>query len=300
MKEKVSLLADAVRAKAPLVHCITNYVTVNDCANIVLAFGGSPAMIDDYDEAADFAAISGSLYVNIGTLSRHQEAGILRAMLAAGAAGALNPKGTNRPSLTKGKAESASGTACGGAKVPIVFDPVGCGAIPKRIAALEYLHAVAPVSMIKGNMGEVMALAGMSAAVKGVDSDGEAEGIVDAARALAKKYSCVVAATGKSDVISDGTRTVRLKNGTELLTRITGAGCMAGALCAATAAAASATGSDMFIAAITGISAMSIAGEIAAEKTRLPGSFRTALIDAISELDGRAIAARLLLDAGAC
>jgi hydroxyethylthiazole kinase len=138
----------------------------------------------------------------------------------------------------------------------------------------------------------------MSAAVKGVDSDGDAEGIVDAARALAKMHSCVVAATGKSDVISDGTRTVRLRNGVELLTRITGAGCMAGALCAATAAAAaaSAAGSDMFIAAITGISAMSIAGEIAAEKTRLPGSFRIALIDAIYELDGRAIAERLRIE----
>ncbi|MDR3324372.1 MAG: hydroxyethylthiazole kinase [Spirochaetaceae bacterium] len=260
LSARAAALIDAVRQKTPLVHCITNYVTVNDCANIALAFGASPAMIDDYDEAADFAALSSSLYVNIGTLSRYQETGILRAMLAAATV-----------------------------KIPIVFDPVGCGAIPRRIAVLECLHAAAPIAIIKGNMGEIMALAGESANVKGVDSAGDADGIEEAARALAQRHSCVVAATGASDVVSDGSRTVRLHNGTPLLTKITGAGCMAGALCAACAAA---TG-DAFLAAITAVSALSIAGETAARTAALPGSFRVALLDAIAALDGQTLGQKI-------
>jgi hydroxyethylthiazole kinase len=244
-----------VRERRPLIHCITNYVTVNDCANTLLSFGASPAMIPAWGEAYDFARISGALYINLGTFDRDSETAALNASLGAREAGR-----------------------------PIVVDPVGCAALSGRAAIVERLHRTAGIDIIKGNMGEIMALAGTAAAgVKGVDSSAEVSGIEDAVLSLAAKYGCVVAATGKVDVASDGKRLARISNGTELLTRITGAGCMAGALCAATAACAE---GGMFAAAVAGIAALGMAGELAAEKASLPGSFRVALIDSIYGITG--------------
>jgi hydroxyethylthiazole kinase len=133
-------------------------------------------------------------------------------------------------------------------------------------------------------MGEIMALAGKDAEVKGVDSAGEIPGIEDAVSLLAAKYHCVAAATGKVDVVGDGNHLARISNGVEMLTRITGAGCMTGALCGATAAAAEP--GAMFAAAVAAIAVMGMAGELAFEKARLPGSFRAALIDSIYEITG--------------
>ncbi|MDR1950524.1 MAG: hydroxyethylthiazole kinase [Spirochaetaceae bacterium] len=254
--EAAAKIIDGVREKRPLVHCITNYITTNDCANILLSFGASPAMCDAWDEAYDFARISGALYINFGTYIKEQEAAAVEASLGARAA-----------------------------KRPIVVDPVGCAAIRRRIDILAHIHQVAGIDIIKGNMGEIMALAGKDAEVKGVDSDGDVPGIEEAVTLLAGKFRCVVAATGKVDVVSDGTRLARISNGTEMLTRITGAGCMTGALCGATAAAAGTEG-DMFAAAIAAIAAMGIAGELAFEKARLPGSFRVSLIDSIYGING--------------
>jgi hydroxyethylthiazole kinase len=263
--QEAARIVDAVREKSPLVHCITNHVTVNDCANILLSFGASPAMIDSPDESYDFARISGALYINFGTFFKEQELGAIQASLGAKQAGR-----------------------------PIVIDPVGCGAIPGRVDMLAHLHRVAGISLIKGNMGEIMALAGINAGSKGVDSDGDIEGIEEVAASLAKTYHCVVAATGKADVVTDGSCTVRLHNGVDLLTKITGAGCMVGALCGATAAvtASAVTAAPIygqFAAAVAAITAMSVAGELAAEKAALPGSFRIALIDAIYTLTGKTI-----------
>jgi hydroxyethylthiazole kinase len=254
MKEAAAKIVDLVREQNPLIDCITNYVTVNDCANILLSFGASPAMCDGYDEAHNFARISAALYINFGTYIKEQEASAVEAALGA--------------KLTK---------------KPIVIDPVGCGAMPHRIDILDHLYQVAGIDIIKGNMGEIMALAGKDAAVKGVDSDGDIPGVDEAAAELAHKYHCVVAATGKTDVVSDGKRLARISNGVGMLTKITGAGCMVGALCGATAAS---SGGDMFAAAIAAISAMGIAGEMAYEKAKLPGSFKVALMDSIYQLSG--------------
>jgi hydroxyethylthiazole kinase len=176
-------------------------------------------------------------------------------------------------------------------------DPVGCGAIRSRINILGHIHEVAGVDIIKGNMGEIMALAGKDAGVKGVDSDGEIAGIEDAAVTLAKQYHCVVAATGKVDVISDGDHLVRISNGVDMLKKITGAGCMAGALCGAAAAVAAAPGTapsreDMFAAAVAAVSVMGIAGELAYEKAQAPGSFRVALMDSVYGITGDTVLQR--------
>jgi hydroxyethylthiazole kinase len=258
--EQAAGIVDAVRKQNPLVDCITNFVTVNDCANILLAFGASPAMCDAYDVSYDFARICGALYINMGTYIREHETAAVESMLAAKQAG-----------------------------IPVVIDPVGCAAIPKQIQILDHLCSIGEVAIIKGNMGEIMALDGRTAQVKGVDSSGEVHGIEEAAINVAKQYGCTVAATGKADVITDGNLLVRVHNGVEMLTKITGAGCLAGALCGATAAVSKISGENMFIAALAGILAMGIAGEQAAEKTQLPGSYRVALIDSIYTLTGKTI-----------
>jgi hydroxyethylthiazole kinase len=265
LKEAAACVVDAVREAGPLVHCVTNVVTVNDCANALLAFGASPAMVDAREEAYDFARISGALYLNLGTFHQEQEGGAFEAVLGAKQAGR-----------------------------PLVLDPVGCAAIPRRAVLVERFHRTGGISVIKGNMGEVMALAGCAGiGVKGVDSADTVPGIEEAAVRLARKYSCVVAATGKVDVITDGARLVRLHNGVELLKKITGAGCMAGALCAATAAVVSAgAAGGMLAAAVAAITAVSVAGEIAAEKTALPGSFHTAFFDCLYGITGQTVIER--------
>ncbi|MDR0689388.1 MAG: hydroxyethylthiazole kinase [Spirochaetaceae bacterium] len=255
--EESARIIDEVRNQRPLVHCITNYITTNDCANILLSFGASPAMCDAWDEAYDFARISASLYINFGTYIKEQEAAAVEAALGAKAAGR-----------------------------PVVVDPVGCAAIRRRIGILDHLHEAAGINLIKGNMGEIMALAGKDAEVKGVDSDGAIPGIEEAVQLLAAKYRCVVAATGRVDVVGDGKRLARISNGAEMLTRITGAGCMTGALCGAAAAVAGRDGGAMFAAACAAIAVMGIAGELAFEQARLPGSFRVALIDRVYGITG--------------
>lgn len=259
MKEQAAKIIARVRENSPLVHAITNYVTIGDCANIVLALGASPAMCESIDEAYDFAQISSAVYINLGTLTKEQEAAIYQAGLGA--------KAANRP---------------------VVVDPAGCGAIPRKITVLDRLHRTGRIDVIKGNMGEIKILAGMDASVKGVDSSGEEAGIEDAVLLLAQRYSCVVAATGKVDVISDGKQLVHVHNGVELMTRITGAGCMLGALCAATAAVCD----DMLLSTAAAIVAMGIAGEMAYAKAQQPGSFRVALMDSIYLLDEAALLER--------
>jgi hydroxyethylthiazole kinase len=255
--DEAARLLDAVRELNPLVDCVTNYVTANDCANILLSFGASPAMLDVASEAYAFARISGALYINFGTYIREQETAATEAILGAKAA-----------------------------KRPVVVDPVGCGAIRGRIGILSHLHEIGRIDIIKGNAGEILSLAGKDARVKGVDSGEETEGLEEAVTALARQYHCVIAATGKVDLVGDGQRLVRISNGVELLTKITGAGCMAGALCAAAAAAAAQTGGDMLIATVAALAALGVAGELAYETARLPGSFRTALIDRVFTLTG--------------
>jgi hydroxyethylthiazole kinase len=255
--EEAARVVDAVREQNPLVDCITNVVTVNDCANVLLAFGASPAMCDVFDESYEFARLAGALYINLGTYAKEQETAAIQAVLGAKRAG-----------------------------IPIVIDPVGCAAMPKRVKIVDQLFHIAGIGIIKGNMGEIMALAGDSAgAAKGVDSSGDIAGIEEAALRLAKQYACVVAATGKADVITDGEQVLRVLNGVDMLTKITGAGCMAGALCAA-AAAANKTGAPLFSAALAGIIALGIAGEQAALQTKLPGSYRVALMDRVYALTG--------------
>lgn len=246
---------DEVRMKAPLIHCITNYVTVNDVANIILAGGASPAMVENPKESGDFAGISSALYLNLGTLTGEQEAAMIEAARAAAAAG-----------------------------VPLVVDPVACGVIPRKAEVLKRIFENGKINCIKGNGAEIKSLAGVEAHARGVDSLDKGEGLEQACQFLAERERLVAAATGEIDVVADPKKTALIYNGTHLFGSVTGAGCMVGGVVASCMAAAP---EEPWLAAITGITAFNIAGEMAYRAVGdNPGSFRILLFDMLYRLRG--------------
>lgn len=253
MKEIVQCVQE-VRLKNPLVQAITNYVTINDCANILLAAGASPAMCESVEESFEFAKIANALYLNIGTFHKEQELAMLLGMRGA----ALN-------------------------SIPVVVDPVGCGAIPRRIDYLEKLWEFGNIAVIKGNLGEIKALARVKTRVKGVDSLDEGTDGLEVCRELAKKKDCIIAATGEKDIVTDGDRVALIENGTPMFTRITGAGCMLGALTAGFCGA----DDDMLAATVAAHAFMGIAGELAEKRPggQAPGTFKVAFMDQIYLMD---------------
>jgi hydroxyethylthiazole kinase len=244
----------AVRNKRPLVHQITNYVTVNDCANVTLAIGGSPVMADDLGEAAEMAALAQALVINIGTLNTRTIASM----------------------LTAGKRAKERG-------IPVILDPVGVGATKLRTDTVRLIIEEVGPTVIRGNMSEIKCLAGWDVEIKGVDSIADERQGELIARKLAKQLACIIAITGKQDVVSDGTRTCLIDNGHEWLARVTGTGCMATALIGAYCGA----GQDGYVGTVAGILTMGLAGEIA-ERSLVPGDgigmFKVRLFDAISNL----------------
>ncbi|MHB1712400.1 MAG: hydroxyethylthiazole kinase, partial [Acidimicrobiales bacterium] len=242
---------DAVVRGAPLVHCLTNIVVAGFTANVLLAIGASPAMVENAEESADFAAVAGAVLVNLGTMSAERE----RAMRAAAAAA------------------DASGT-------PWVLDPVGVGALAYRTAVAKELLSIHP-SIVRGNASEVMSLAGMSgAAGKGVDSVASSDDALDAARSLARSAGCVVAVSGASDYVTNGTEVVAVPGGHPLMTRVTGVGCALGAVMAACCAV------DLLplAAAVTASAVLAAAGERASVGDPGPGTFAVGLLDALAQL----------------
>ena len=252
---KIAEVLKNVRERTPLVQAITNYVTINDCANILLCFGASPAMCEAREEVEEFVGLVSSLYINTGTLTKEQEEAALLAVKRASELGK-----------------------------PVVLDPVALGAISRKRTVVEKLLETGKISVIKGNAGEMKALAGFSGKMRGVDSVDDGEGLIEACKSLAVKYGTVAVATGETDIITDGARTCFVENGTAMLTLVTGAGCMAGAL----VAAAVGVEEDAFHAGAAAITAMALAGETAARNMErpLPGTFRARLFDAVYSMTG--------------
>ncbi|MDN5375905.1 MAG: hydroxyethylthiazole kinase [Thermacetogenium sp.] len=261
MVDKIAEVMKRVRERTPLVQCITNYVTVNDVANILICFGASPAMVEVRGEVEEFAAAISALYINLGTLTGEQK----EAAIAAA-----------RRATELGK--------------PVVLDPVACGAISRKMDVIDRLLECSRIAVIKGNTGEIKSLAGYSGKMRGMDSVDEGEDLPEACRTLAERSNTVVVATGKTDVVTDGRRTCLVDNGTPLFGAITGSGCMAGAL----VAAAAAVESDLFAASTAAMAAMGVAGEMAAELAgpNTPGTFRVRLFDAVYALTGEEVAKR--------
>lgn len=268
--QQIGGILEKVRSKKPLVHHITNYVTVNDCANITLAIGASPIMADDIGEAADITAISSALVLNIGTLNER----------------------TIESMLVAGKQANKTG-------IPVVFDPVGAGASELRNRTTRRILEEVKISVLRGNLSEIRFVAGLDSRTKGVDaseedSRGGLQAARDTAQAVSKRLDCVTAVTGAVDIVTDGTRTLYLKNGVPALSGVTGTGCMCsslvGSFCGAT--------ENFLSAAAGGILCMSIAGELAAERAKElgSGSFRVALVDAVSRMSAEILEERAKLD----
>lgn len=256
MKKKIAELLSAVRNQVPLIHNITNYVTVNDVANAVLAIGASPIMADDIGEAADITSISSALVINIGTLN----ARTIESMIASGKR--ANERG-----------------------IPVVLDPVGAGASPLRNQVTEKIMKEVRIAILRGNLSEISFIAGLKVSTKGVDTSAadEQNDAQAVAEEVANRYGCIAAITGAIDVISDGTESIKIANGHPMLSKVTGTGCMTSALVGAFAGA----GSDYLSAAVAGVACMGIAGEKAYETAGNlgTGSFHIAIIDALSKLD---------------
>ena len=241
----------AVRAQTPLIHHITNYVTVNDCANITLCAGGAPVMAHAPDEVEEMVQYAGALVLNIGTLDTAQ----IEAMLLVGKAAAVRD-------------------------IPIILDPVGAGATALRTDAARRLMTDLPVTVLKGNAGEIGVLAGVDARVRGVDSAGISGDPVDITRTYAEKTGMTVVMSGATDIISDGNRVLLVENGSPLMGAISGTGCMAASISGVYAAVSR----DRVISSAAALAAFGIAGEQAAMRTQGPGSFKVALFDALSAL----------------
>lgn len=245
-----ALLA-AVRSERPLIHHITNSVTINDCANITICAGAAPVMAEAPEEVAEMVAAAGALVLNIGTLS----AGQVDAMLIAGRR--ANDLG-----------------------IPVVLDPVGAGATEFRTATAKRLLDTLDIAVLKGNAGEIGVLAGTGGNVRGVDSGGTPGDPVETARECARMTGTVVAMTGAVDVVTDGSRVYLVGNGNPAMDRLSGTGCMAASVTAAFVA----VGDDRAVASAAALAAFGRAGERAAAGARGPYTFRTALFDELAGL----------------
>ncbi len=262
-------MLENVRKSSPLIHNITNYVTVNDCANILLACGGSPIMADDADETEEITAICSGLNINIGTLNRRTIPGMFKA----------------------GKKANELGH-------PVVLDPVGAGASVLRTDTARRLCDEIDFAVIKGNISEIKTLAGGESTTRGVDAD-VADAVTEASLAqaaafvktLAARTGAVIAVTGAIDIVASGEKAYAVYNGHPMMSAITGTGCQ---LSAMTAAYAAANPENMLEAVTAAVCAMGIAGEIAYESLGSGGnaSYRNGIIDAVYRLDAQTISSR--------
>ncbi|MDU9376345.1 Hydroxyethylthiazole kinase [Methanocorpusculaceae archaeon Sp1] len=249
--QKYAKILESVRTTSPLVHQITNYVTVNDCANITLCIGASPVMSHAPEDVIDMTRIASALVLNIGTLDPKQIEGML-----------------------------VAGRVAADRNIPIILDPVGAGATPYRTKTAEMLIDELPITVIKGNAGEIGTLAGTAAIVRGVDSGSVSGDKKMITQELAKQLGCIVVMSGAEDIICSGNRTLGVANGVPLMGRLSGTGCMAAAVTGAFAAAAS----DTLHGCAAAMAALGIAGEKAAKIARGPGSFKPAFLDAVASL----------------
>lgn len=251
-----------VKEKKPLVHNITNYVTVNDCANIVLACGASPIMADDEAEVEEIASICDSVVLNIGTLNTRT----IESMIKAG-------KTANRIGR------------------PVILDPVGAGASALRTNTVFKLLEEVSFSVIRGNISEIKTLDQGNGYTKGVDAAetdciSEKNAVIALAKSVSEKTGAVVVITGAIDIVANKTQAFCVKNGHEMMARITGSGCMLTALIGAYCGA---NHEDILQSTVVAVAAMGLSGELAFDKMiETDGgtaTFRTYLIDFMSKMN---------------
>ncbi|MCI8638947.1 MAG: hydroxyethylthiazole kinase [Coprococcus sp.] len=253
-----------VRKSAPLVHNITNYVTVNDVANVLLACGGSPIMSDEPEDVEEITSICGGLNINIGTLNKRS----IEGMFLAGA-----------------KANELGH--------PVLLDPVGAGASSLRTnTALSIMEKI-KLDVIRGNVSEIKTLAAGSGTTKGVDADAadavteeNLDSMVEFVNKFAKETGAIIVVTGKIDLVSDGERCFIIRNGRAEMSKITGTGCQ---LSGMMTAYITANPTNKTEAAAAAVCAMGLAGEIGYERLQEGegnSTYRNRMIDAVYHMDG--------------
>ncbi|MBE1160745.1 hydroxyethylthiazole kinase [Dyella sp. 7MK23] len=253
-------MLERMRHASPLVQCITNFVAMNYAANVLLAAGASPAMVHAPEEAGEFARLADALTVNIGTLSTDWLEGMLAAARAANEAGK-----------------------------PWVLDPVAHFATGFRRRAVQQLLALQP-GIIRGNASEIMALAGVASAGRGVDAGDSVQQAEAAATRLAQSTGAVVAVTGAVDFVTDGSNAARIHGGSALMPRVTAMGC---ALTCLMGAFAAAIPENLFLATVSALACFGAAGAQAEPAADGPGSFAWRFVDALAALDAAALAAQV-------
>ena len=263
--EEIWSAVRAIREKAPVVHSITNYVVMNSTANALLALGASPVMAHAEEEMEEMVGIVSALVINIGTLSPAW----VRAMFTA--------------------AEAARKR-----KIPIVLDPVGAGATTYRTRTARELIRAVPPEIIRGNASEIIALLETNAKTKGVDSTASSDAAVEIGRKLHAQCGAAVCISGKTDYIIGRAGVIRSRNGHIMMTRVTGLGCTATALCGAFAAVTS----DFAMAAAEAMAVMGIAGEIGIARSSGPGSLQVHFLDALFNLSFGEIEQYLKIETG--
>lgn len=261
---------NAVRENEPLIHNITNYVTVNDVANVILACGGSPIMADEKEEVEEITSICGGLMINIGTLN---ERTIESMMLAGKMANELEHK--------------------------VLLDPVGAGASKLRTNTANQLMNEIQFDVVRGNMSEIKVLANGDGMTKGVDADMSdrvtKEGLDEAvhfAKRCASKFHSIVAITGAIDLVADETTCYCIYNGRREMSRITGTGCQ---LSGMMTAFITANPKSVLEAAASAVITMGVAGEIASERMTAGdgnATYRNRIIDAIYNMTGKELCER--------
>lgn len=239
---------EKIRKEKPLVHNITNFVVMNYTANALLALGASPVMAHSEDEVEEMVALAGALVLNIGTLTPKWVDSMIRAGRKANELG-----------------------------VPVVLDPVGSGATTLRTGSARRIIEQVEILVIRGNPSEILSLSNVDSKTKGVDAIHGVDDALETGTRLANELGAVLAITGAEDLVTDGRRVVRISNGHPLMGRITGTGCTATAIVGAFLA----VDRDPVSAAAGALLCFGVAGEIAAQKTKAPGSMMINLIDAL-------------------
>ena len=258
---EIAALLERIAATAPLIHCITNQISINDCANAILALGARPIMAEHPEEVADISSHAGALVFNLGNISD-----------------------------SRMEAMRCSAYVAGKAGIPLVLDPAGVGCSRLRRSFVQELTRIAPFSVIRANCSELRALCKGDSTTDGVDAAANdritrktAQPQAHWALETAKRFHCVVSASGEVDIVSDGQSCWFLFNGSPMLGQITGTGCMSSAITGACCAVG-----PPLEAAILATSLMGICGEQAAIETKAlgkgNGTFHQALLDALSTL----------------
>lgn len=249
-------LLEKIRKSKPVVHHLTNWVTIYDCANIVKVLGASPVMAHAKEEVSQMAQIASSLVLNIGTLTPEFVEAMKIAVKSA------NKKG-----------------------IPVILDVCGAGATELRDKKSFELLDETKINLIKGNASEIARISGENVLTKGVDAGHVGKNMLEIARNLAQRRECSVVVTGKEDIVTDGKKVFIIKNGHPMMTHVVGTGCMAasviGTFCAVE--------NNLAYAAACALVCFEIAAECAVKLSKGPGTFREKIFDCIYNLDKETI-----------